>query len=99
MPARRYLAILGCVVACAVALVWLHCQYIHQCYRLDELRQGAAELRARCDAFDARVSELRQPHALAERMEVMRLSLVSPFDQAPGLDPVRVAQVDATTGR
>jgi len=97
MPLRRYLVVLACVLVCAVTLVWLHCQYIHQCYRLDELRREGAELAAACDALDARVSELRQPHVLAKRIETMKLSLVSPFERAPVLEPVRVAQADGGT--
>jgi hypothetical protein len=87
------------VLACAVTLVWLHCQSIHQCYRLDRLRREAARLEATCEALDARVSRLRQPHLLAARLETMKLSLVSPFDERPEQQPVRLAQVGNGGGR
>jgi hypothetical protein len=92
MTARRFLTLLVLVFGWAMLLVWLHCQYIHQCYRLEELHQEARQLTAARAALDVRVSELRQPHLIARRVETMQLGLVSPFEELPGVEPVRVAQ-------
>jgi len=97
MTLRRFLAALVCALVCAVTLVWLHCQYIHQCYRLEELRQEGEQLAAACSALDARVSQLHQPHLVAQRIETMQLGLVSPFEEIPGLEPIRVAQAGVLT--
>jgi len=98
MSLRRFLVVLVSVLVCAVTLVWLHCQYIHQSYRLEELRQEGVQLAAACAALDAGVSQLRQPHLVAQRVATMQLGLVSPFEEFPGLEPIRVAQVGVLTG-
>jgi hypothetical protein len=95
MTARRFLILLVFVFGWAMLLVWLHCQYIHQCYRLEELRREAGQLSAASTALDVRVSQLRQPHLVARRVETMQLGLVSPFEELPGVEPVRVAQAGA----
>jgi hypothetical protein len=92
MTARRFLILLVLVFGWAMLLVWLHCQYIRQCYRLEELHQEARQLTAAYAALDVRVSELRQPHLVARRVETMQLGLVSPFEELPGVATVRVAQ-------
>jgi len=92
MTARRFLILLVLVFGWAMLLVWLHCQYIHQCYRLEELHQEARQLSAACTVADVAVTRLRQPHVVARRAETMQLGLVSPFEALPGTQPVRVAQ-------
>lgn len=96
MTARRFLILLVFVFGWAMLLVWLHCQYIHRCYRLEELRRESGQLSAASAALDVRVSQLRQPHLVARRVGSMQLGLVSPFEQLPGTEPVRVAQAGAT---
>jgi cell division protein FtsL len=92
MTARRFLILLVLVFGWAMLLVWLHCQYIHQCYRLEELHQEARQLSAAYRALDVQVSQLRQPHLVVRRVATMQLGLVSPFEELPGTQPVRVAQ-------
>jgi len=98
MTLRRFLAVLLCVLACAVSLVWLHCRYIHCCYRLSDLQGQGTELAATCAALDARVSQLRQPHLVARRVESWQLGLVSAFEELPAEEPVRLAQVGLVRG-
>jgi len=98
MTARRFLVLLAFVLVWAVAVVWLHCQYIHQCYRLEELLSEGEQLSASYASLDARVSRLRQPHLLAQRVASMQLGLVSPFEESLGVEAVSVAQVGVLNG-
>ena len=98
MTARRFLVLLAFVLVWAVMVVWLHCQHIHQCYRLEELLQEGERLAAEHTALDARVSQLRQPHLLAQRVTTMHLGLVSPFETSPEVDEIRVAQAGLPRG-
>ncbi len=83
MTPRRFVVMLLFTLACAVALVWLHCQEVHLCYRIDELREEGDRLTADCARLDARVSHLSQPHLLAQRVETMQLGMVSRFEELP----------------
>ena len=98
MTARRFLVLLASVLVWAVVVVWLHCQYIHQCYSLEELLSEGERLTASYATLDARVSHLRQPHLLAQRVGSMQLGLVSPFEESLGVEPVSVAQVGVLSG-
>ena len=92
MTPRRFVVMLLVALACAVTLVWLHCQHIHLCYRIDELRQENDELAGRCVTLDARVSYLRQPYLLAQRVETMQLQLVGQFEELPPAATVQLAR-------
>jgi len=98
MTARRFLVMLMCVFVWAVVLVWLHCQYIRQCYRLEDLRQERERLAAACRAVDARVSRLSQPQLVARRLAAMQVVLVSPYEEVPEGRAVSVAQVGVLSG-
>jgi len=98
MTARRFLVLLAFVLVWAVVLVWLHCQHIHQCYRLEELLGEGEQLAASYAALDARVSHLRQPYLVAQRVGTMQLGLVSRFEEPSGAEPFSVAQVGVLSG-
>lgn len=85
MTPRRFVVMLLVALSCAVILVWLHCQQVHLCYRIDELRRENEQLTAACVVLDARSSHLRQPHLLAQRVDSMQLGLVGQFEEVPAL--------------
>ena len=97
MTPRRFAVMLLVALACAVSLVWLHCQNVHLCYRIDEVRQDNEQLAAAYVTLDARASQLRQPHLLARRVDSMQLGMVGQFEALPAVvatgSPVSAVQL------